>query len=386
MIADPAHTLNNTASFGGVSTFVGGGGGGFGKGTRMTYEDEFSFGGEREYKGIAFSARYIDRRLKRIIEDVGGASPEGSLGPIAGVGVIANPSTSLDLFINEQQIVIPAGTNVSALTAKGCTAANSEGLSPTGVAIGSSDASGNQFTPNGICFPNAAVAGSLGSDGIADGFVNPVRNYNAFEFEANKSFSKGYLFRFNYRWAKLNGNYEGAYRNDNGQSDPGISSLFDFTAGNYNLLGQQFAVGPLNTDHHHVVNGFFSYTFDHSMVKGLQLGTSIKIQQGTPLQALGNHPVYNDTGEVPVGGRGSLGRTPVTGTVDVKAEYPWKMSERFTVKMGADLFNIANSLRPITIDQGNALSGKAVGSNPDFLKPFTYQNPFYARFSVRLEF
>jgi len=35
----------------------------------------------------------------------------------------------------------------------------------------------------------------------------------------------------NYRWAKLYGNYEGLYRNDNGQSDPSISSLFDFSNG-----------------------------------------------------------------------------------------------------------------------------------------------------------
>ncbi|HET9695659.1 MAG TPA: carboxypeptidase regulatory-like domain-containing protein [Terriglobales bacterium] len=393
VIADPAHVLNNTTTFGGVSTFIGGGGGGFGTGTRMTYEDEFAFGAEREFKGIAFSARYIDRRLKRIIEDVGSVSPEGSLGPLPGNSIIANPSTSLDLFVNEQQKIIPAGTNVSAVA--GCNAKNTSGINPAGVAIGAQDASHNVFTPNGICFPNAwtgagpspgGFAGDFGADGIADGFVNPVRNYSAFELEANKQFSKGYMFRVNYRWAKLNGNYEGAYRNDNGQSDPGISSLFDFTAGNFNLLGNQFASGPLNTDRRHVLNTFFAYTLPNTKAKGLTLGTTLRVQQGTPIQPLGNHPVYNNAGEIPIGGRGSLGRTPVNGTVDLKAEYPWKVSERMTLKAGADLFNIANSSRPLIIDQGNALGGKAVGSNPDFLKPFLYQQPFYARFSLRLEF
>jgi hypothetical protein len=51
----------------------------------------------------------------------------------------------------------------------------------------------------------------------------------------------------NFRVASLRGNYEGHLRNDNGQTDPGISSLFDFTAGEFNLLGDQFQVGPLNT-------------------------------------------------------------------------------------------------------------------------------------------
>ena len=31
-----------------------------------------------------------------------------------------------------------------------------------------------------------------------------------------------------YRWSRLRGNFEGFYRDDNGQSDPGITSLYDF--------------------------------------------------------------------------------------------------------------------------------------------------------------
>ncbi|HEX6881383.1 MAG TPA: carboxypeptidase regulatory-like domain-containing protein [Terriglobales bacterium] len=388
IVPDQAHVLNDAVGGvpGAVTRFISGGGEGFAPGTKMTYEDEFALGVEREWKGLVMSARYIDRRLKRIIEDVGSVSPEGSDGPLLANSTIANPSASLDLFVNEQQIVIPSGQNVSTFASQGCTAANTSGLNTSGVAVGAKDASGNTFTPNGICFPNAATAGAFGADGVPDGFVNPVRNYTAFELEVNKQFSQGYMFRVNYRWAKLNGNYEGAFRNDNGQSDPGISSLFDFTAGRYNLLGDQFAVGPLNTDRRHVVNGFFSYTFDRYMIKGLTLGTAIRVQQGTPLQPLGNHPVYNNQGEVPIGGRGSLGRTPVTGTVDLKTEYPVKLTERYTMKFGADLFNITNNLRPLTVDQANALSQQPVGSNLDYLRPLLYQQPFYARMSLRLEF
>ena len=42
------------------------------------------------------------------------------------------------------------------------------------------------------------------------------------------------------------------YRNDNGQSDPSISSLYDFTNGVLGLLGQQFVEGYLNTDRRQV--------------------------------------------------------------------------------------------------------------------------------------
>ena len=44
-----------------------------------------------------------------------------------------------------------------------------------------------------------------------DGFVDPVRKYQAMEFEVNKSFSKGWQMRANYRIAKLQGNYEGGF-------------------------------------------------------------------------------------------------------------------------------------------------------------------------------
>ena len=42
-----------------------------------------------------------------------------------------------------------------------------------------------------------------------------------------------------YRWSRLWGNFEGFFRNDNGQSDPAITSLFDFPTNDpsYTALG-----------------------------------------------------------------------------------------------------------------------------------------------------
>src|SRR5262249_56247650 len=111
------------------------------------------------------------------------------------------------------------------------------------VAVGDTDANGFLYA-NGLeaCFSDLS-GGAATPDGKPDGFVDPVRNYQAVEVELNKSFSRGWLMRVNYRVARLQGNYEGAFRNDNGQTDPSISSLFDFTPGVLNLLGDQFAIG-----------------------------------------------------------------------------------------------------------------------------------------------
>jgi hypothetical protein len=92
----------------------------------------------------------------------------------------------------------------------------------------------------------------------------------------------------NFRVASLRGNYEGHLRNDNGQTDPGISSLFDFTAGEFNLLGDQFKVGPLNTDRRFISNIYGNYSFgkDRSLfssahyLTGLNLGAGFHMESG----------------------------------------------------------------------------------------------------------
>jgi len=404
VLTDAAHFLNNAAGGIAASPIVSAQAGGeaFAPGTKMQYEDEWIAGFEHDMgHGIIVSARYVDRRLRRIVEDMSGISPEGAVGGEVQNFVIGNPSSTTDVFINQTapvtQAALPDPKNPGGFIPN--TAACPTGLiNFSSVAKGPADA--NQNLIGGLigqqmCFTNA-LSGTIGSDGQADGFVNPVRNYQAVEIEVNKGFSQGWLMRANYRIARLRGNYEGAFRNDNGQTDPSISSLFDFTPGSFNLLGDQFAVGPLNTDRRHVVNGFFSYTFPKDKLKGLTMGTGIRVQGGTPISELADHPVYQNSGEVPIGGRGFLGRTPVSGQVDLHADYPWKLTERSTMRFAVDLFNVSNSKPILTVDQNRDVSAGAAFSNVDFLKPGNsntniglltgYQDPFRARLSLRWEF
>jgi hypothetical protein len=217
--------------------------------------------------------------------------------------------------------------------------------------------------------------------------------YKAVEFEVSKAFSRGWQMRTNYRWSTLAGNYEGAFRNDNGQSDPGISSLFDFTPGKLGLLGDQFAIGFLNTDRRHIVNNFVSYTFQNGFMKNFTLGTGVRIETGVPINDLRAHPVYQNGGEVPFHGRGALGRTPTAGYGDVHADYSHKVGERSTLHFGADLFNIANQKTLLRID--NFQDASLNVPNADFLKPVgngnvgispAYQRPFNARLFAKWEF
>ncbi len=366
-------------------------------GTRLTYEDEYIIGAEHQFSGgVVVSARYIHRALRRIVEDTGGISPEAALAGINQQFSITNPSANLDIFTNPVQIDYQAANGLPGQ----CGAGDFNLTPPITNSIGQQvfDAQGN----DSVCFAedangnplgaNGAIAGSVTPDGIPDGFSDPIHKYWAVQFEVNKSFSHNWQLRANYQIAKLFGNFEGAFRNDNGQSDPGISSLFDFTPGNFGLLGDQFAPGPLNTDRLQVVNGYFSYVFDKGALKNLSLGTGVNIQTGTPLNQLVSHPVYENAGEVPLGGRGKEGRSPTTGSVDFHAGYLVNLTERVHLRFGADLFNIANTKRVLFLQQ-NFDTGFGTGKNPDFLKPANQaaigdgiQAPFNARLSFRIEF
>src|SRR5262249_3400910 len=68
-----------------------------------------------------------------------------------------------------------------------------------------------------------ATAGNLGAS-----FEGPQHRYNAIEATVDRRLSNNWALQASYRYSRLRGTYEGFYRDDNGQSDPGISSLFDF--------------------------------------------------------------------------------------------------------------------------------------------------------------
>lgn len=368
-VLDAAHLLNGAPGGTGAGIFVSTQSlfNPVAPGTKLGYADEFAVGIEHELPGgFIVSGRYIDRRLKRIIEDVSGIGPEGANFGLNQIYVIANPNRSTDLFTNPISQTFPPTADPATLPAD---------------AVSVEDTFGNLL--GYVTYTNADVAGLDIPDGKPDGFPDPVRNYQAVEIEVNKRFGQNWMMLANWRIAKLQGNFEGHLRNDNGQTDPGISSLFDFVEGDFGLLGDQFKPGSLNTDRRHIVNFYASYTFDRGL-KDLTLGTGIRVQSGLPINRLKAHPAYLNRGEVPTGGRGALGRTLTTGTVDLHADYPIPITESVRFRVGFDLFNIGNSKR---ITRVNEFEDVTFGvPDIDFKTPRAFQRPFSARLGLRLEF
>lgn len=408
----------------------------------MEFTDEFLVGYDREFKGgIVASARYIDRRLKRVIEDQGGISVEQFNSGVTLSYVIGNPNAKQDIFVNPDEVVFSQGTTFNVpVDSKGnplpLTAANQAAYMAAGMPAACFDTNGNgtpyiaynQFTgytavnggaPAGsACFPAvntktwtdskgnilpdctslaqsktggcAAFGAEFYADGKPDTYKDPKREYEAVEFEVTKSFSHNWALSVNYRIAQLRGNYEGAFRNDNGQADPGISSLFDFTEGQLGLLAGQQSIGFLSTDRKHVLNAHATYVLPNGKLKGFVIGGGVSVLSGNPLTSLYAQEAYQNPGEVPLFGRGDIGRAPVTGSVDAHLEYPIRITERMHLKVAFDLFNIVDSTRQTTVQQFGDLGFGL--PNADFKKPVTtfvnqgFVDPFSSRLSLKLEF
>jgi Carboxypeptidase regulatory-like domain len=391
-VIDPAHLLSGAGDFGGLSNGISVSASDLSAitaGTKLGFQDEHIVGADFQLpRNFVLSVRYQYRNLKRVVEDMAVLSPEAALAGVTQTYFIGNPSSRLDAATNLIPFTFPLGGTAPAGCNSGFEAEIADPVTGTPI--------------SNVCFGSAGIDPITGAsinvpDGIPDGFPDPIRKYKAFEFELNKRFADRWQLLSNFRIASLRGNYEGHLRNDNGQTDPGISSLFDFTAGQFNLLGDQFRVGVLNTDRRFVSNIYASYGFggdrtgfNWRFLNGLNLGMGLHMESGIPISEFLPHPVYLNAGEIPVGGRGKLGRTPFYTQLDLHADMPWVINERTRVSFIADFFNVTNNRRLRLPDQFRQLDlGE---NNPDFLQPSTisltsgFRLPFSVRLGARLEF
>ena len=100
---------------------------------------------------------------------------------------------------------------------------------------------------------------------------------------------------------------------------------------------------------------------------------TLQLQSGTPLSKICSVPdsMYYDAGGNPTAyaygtmfltPRGSEGRTPSTWTLDVHAEYTFKL-KKTSLGVFADVFNFTNNQKPIAYDQPYLLTGY---NSPDY--------------------
>src|SRR5262249_43865015 len=173
------------------------------------------------------------------------------------------------------------------------------------------------------------------------------RYYRAIEFTATKRFSNNWQFISSYVYSSLIGNYEGLFRNDNGQTDPNITSLFDLPS----LLANTYGRLPNDRPHQLKFNGSYQTPFR------LVLSGNFYAQSGIPFNALIPHPVNgNNEGfgvqrGTAVNPRNGKNRTPTTYQLDFGAYYPVRLGEKRELRFMFDWFNVTNTQRAIRQDE-----------------------------------
>ena len=206
------------------------------------------------------------------------------------------------------------------------------------------------------------------------------------EVTATKTFSDNWSLVASYRWSRVVGNFEGFYRNDNNQSDPAITSLFDFPMddpsymqigvpqfgykGDIRYQGCSLGCGVLPNDRTHQVKLYGNYTWHD-----LNLGLGFNAGSGAPLTNLAANPVYDNAGEIPVTVRGGgiqtvdgfLKRTPADVSFDGHLDYAIKLGGQRKVTLLADGFNLFNRQEAQNYDYCSELSFTV--NNPDFGAP-----------------
>ncbi len=292
-----------------------------------TYKDEIIGGAEFEVgKSVSVGFRYVKRDMPQILEDIGEL-------PVAGYFLDECGDATVDYFI----------TNPSTAT-------------------------------NAISCPLSAA------------FENPVHKYDAFEFTANKSFSDNWSLMASYRYARLKGSFEGFFRSDNGQSDPSITSLYDFPTndpsysqigvpelgfrGDIRFQGATLGEGRLPNDRPHQVKVYANYTFG-----ALNTGLGFNWGSGRVLTALAGNLAYANGGEIPETIRGGgiqtidgfLERAAADTQVDLHLDYTIKLNDRQRMTLIADMFNVLDRQDATDYDNWTEIAAGTI--NPNFGQP-----------------
>jgi hypothetical protein len=313
--------------------------------SRSTYSDEWLVGGEYELmRGFSVGVDYRHRQFGRVLEDV------GTLPMIAYFLEDVPGSDSVEYFITNPDSGTP-------------------------------------------------VVGDLGAP---ISFEEAIHDFDAVTVTANKRFGNKWGLQSSYRWSRLHGTFEGFFRNDNGQSDPAITSLFDFPTndptytqiggpqegfrGDIRFLGA-LGAGPLPLDRPHQFKMYGTYVFD----AGVTVGLGFTTQSGTPLTALAANPVYDSDGEIPETPRGAgietvdgfRERTPWTNSFDLHVDYRLRLFGDRGVSLIADVFNVFDTQE--VIDYDNYTESSFQVPNPDFGRVIEYQLPRQLRIGARFD-
>jgi hypothetical protein len=112
------------------------------------------------------------------------------------------------------------------------------------------------------------------------GLPAAVRKYYAVELTAERVWDNKWRAQFSYTWSHSYGNSEGWVRSDNGQTDAGLTSVFDSVG----LMEGSY--GNLPNDRRHQFKAFGAY----AVLPTLSVGLNLRYSSGRPKNMFSFHP------------------------------------------------------------------------------------------------
>ena len=184
-------------------------------------------------------------------------------------------------------------------------------------------------------------------------FAEAVRRYRAIELNLDRRLRDAWQLQASYVYAKSEGNYQ-VFLPRSGQ--------LGHNTDEFNSAGATVnAYGPLPADRPHQLKVLGSYRSPF----GLVVGVAGAWLSGTPISKLGGiaPPFLAPTRFVTP--RGSEGRTPSVGSLDLHLQQSIRLSQGVEAKVVVDLFNVTNKRSPIRVDEvwTNALLERSVDPN-----------------------
>lgn len=234
------------------------------------------------------------------------------------------------------------------------------------------------------------------------GLAKYQRKYDALEFTLEKAFDGKWGMQASYTYSKSRGTAEGYVNSIINQDDAGVTQEFDYGSFTHG------ADGYLPNDRRHQFKIFGNY----AITEEYRIGANVSIASGRPRSCIGFVPstvadyagssaygtassfyCVNDAGNTVLVQRGSVGRTPWVGSLDLQFAYLPKMANKQKLTLQVDVFNVFNSQKAVEVDEiqdfSRATSGGAAGTGQQSLNygsPSSFQTPRYVRLSARWEF
>ena len=240
------------------------------------------------------------------------------------------------------------------------------------------------------------------------GLAKYERKYDAVEFSLDRPFDGKWGLSGSYTYSKSKGTAEGYVQSNLDQEDAGVTQDFDF--GSFT----DGANGYLPNDRRHAFKLFGNYGINENF----RLGMNLTVASGRPTSCIGFVPptvfdyygptagstsggsgsyssassyyCLNDKGVPQLTQRGSVGRTPWTGSLDFSMAYLMKMgADKLTLQ--ADIFNIFNSQQTTETNEVRDYSrGTSITPpgqlNMNYGQPTSFQGPRSVRLTARYEF